>query len=153
MDFIIFSFNIRFMRNAVLISASSKLLMLERTAEELSRYGFQTSVLRSADLFSTDFEKEKALYFIENLHDALTYQIKKHFFRRNVQFFSFGMLDSGKNIVCCKGSLDIGANWDMLEKIPEEHKNSEILYPEFNGLLAIEIPPDAIPEKNLFHFN
>lgn len=154
MDFIIFSLNIRSMRNAVLISTSRDRQLSEKAAGILSSQGLSISILRPETISECNFDQEGSACscFIENLHDDLTYKIRKQFFRRNIPFFSFGSFDN-EEIICCKGSLDIGADWDIMEKMTSAYKIPDIIYPsDFNGLLAIETPPGTIPHKYLFHF-
>lgn len=154
MDFIIFSLIIRFMRNAVLISTSRDRQLSEKAAGILSSQGLSISILRPETISGCNFDQEgrTCSCFIENLHDDLTYKIRKQFFRGNIPFFSFGSFDN-EEIICCKGSLDIGADWDMLKGTENFPDRTGIPYPcGFNGLLAIETPPDTIPHKYLFHF-
>ncbi|HNW83029.1 MAG TPA: hypothetical protein PKG52_09080 [bacterium] len=91
-------------------------------------------------------------YFIENDYSSSNFYLKKLFFRKNIPFHSFGFLDDSDNIVYSEGSLDIGSDLDKLNRHHTGMITEKSTAKNFNGLLAIDPPPETIPTKYLFHF-
>ncbi len=89
--------------------------------------------------------------YIECDASAEYFYLKKLFFKSGKPFFSFGHLNETDSIFVVKGALDIGFHeasffeCDALFK--ENPEPAELNYPEFNGILALDVPPDAIPFK------
>lgn len=144
------------MKSAVVISTSSDSSISKRVMDHLSNLGIKTRLIRidssilENGTFSLDTDEN---YFVENDHSAIHFCVRKLFFQKNIHFHSFGFIDDSDNIVCSEGSLDIGSDLDRLKMMHDPAiSNKESSAKNFNGLLAIDPPPDSIPSKYMFHF-
>lgn len=144
------------MKSAVVISTSSDSSISKKVITSLANLDIKTSILKidssvpDAEIFTPDLKEN---YFVENDHCLVNYGIRKLFFRKKLSFYSFGYLDDSENLVCSEGSLDLGSGTDQLKKACFSGTlNEKYCTKGFNGLLAVDSPPDTIPVKYLFHF-
>lgn len=100
-------------------------------------------------------EKDE-LFFLEENFSPESFYLKKTLFRCGTCFFSFGRIASDFGITIVKGALDLGFHeasflypkntYDIVSrpKMPA--------FPEFNGKIAIDAPPDSVPARYLRFF-
>ena len=100
---------------------------------------------------------ENTVFFIEESFVPESFYIRKALFRNRRTFFSFGRLapESGLSIV--RGALDLGFHEASFLDFPESEKPAFTAakipqFPEFNGIIAIDAPPDSIPVRYLRFF-
>lgn len=100
----------------------------------------------------TKFSKCR-IFFIEDDPCPESFYIKKLFFKEKISFFSFGNISDKEHITVLKKSLDIGFHHNTFQNFVFKEKiENSINIPCFNGLIAIEPPPDTIPLRYLLHF-
>lgn len=89
--------------------------------------------------------------YVEYDASAEYFYLKKLFSKFGKSFFSFGHLNETDSIFVVRGALDIGFHeasfFGCAGLFKEDHELAGLDYPEFNGLLALDVPPDAIPFK------
>ena len=100
---------------------------------------------------------ENTVFFIEESFVPESFYIRKALFRNRRTFFSFGRLSPEYGLSVVRGALDLGfheASFPGFEE-PEKPAFSAAKlphFPEFNGIIAIDAPPDSIPARYLRFF-
>ena len=98
----------------------------------------------------------EGLFFIEENFSPESFYIKKTLFRYGTGFFSFGRIASDSGITIVKGALDPG--FHEASFLYPKNLNGTVfqpkipVFPEFNGKIAIDAPPDSIPARYLRFF-
>ena len=99
---------------------------------------------------------ENTLFFVEESFIPECFYIRKALFRNGIPFFSFGRLAPEFGLSLVRGALDIGFHEASFLDFPESEKECGLIkvlsFPEFNGTLALDAPPDAIPTRYLRFF-
>lgn len=94
--------------------------------------------------------------FVEENFSPESFYLKKALFRQNITFFSFGRLSNDSGISIVKGALDIGFHEAsfLYHKDPGLSARTSKMpeFPEFNGLIALDSPPDSVPLRYLHYF-
>lgn len=92
-------------------------------------------------------------FFIEDDPCPENFYLRKILFRKRIPFFSFSDISNDGKLTLLKGSFDIGFNHNNMEEIDVADTFFKVpSFPEFNGHIAIEPPPDTIPLRYLLHF-
>ena len=97
------------------------------------------------------------IFFIEESFVPESFYIRKAMFRNRRIFFSFGRLAPEFGLSVVRGALDFGFHEASFLDFEESEKPSFStakmpLFPEFNGIIAIDAPPDSIPVRYLRFF-
>lgn len=98
---------------------------------------------------------EDTLFFVEESFIPECFYIRKALFRKGIPFFSFGRLAPEFGLSVVRGALDLGFHEASFLDFPGEKECSLIKalsFPEFNGTLALDAPPDSIPTRYLRFF-
>ena len=101
---------------------------------------------------------ENTVFFIEESFVPECFYIRKALFRSGKNFFSFGRLDPKFGLLVVRGALDIGFHeasfLDVCGPVIEDYLVSPDTpkFPEFNGIIAIDAPPDSVPVRYLRFF-
>ena len=96
------------------------------------------------------------LFFLEENFSPESFYLKKTLFRCGTDFFSFGRISSDFGITIVKGALDLGFHEASFLYL--KNRNGIVFqpkmppFPEFNGKIAIDAPPDSIPARYLRFF-
>ena len=97
-----------------------------------------------------------ALFFLEENFSPESFYLKKTLFRCGTAFFSFGRIASEFGLTIVKGALDLGfheASFLCLKNQDDIVFQPKMpAFPEFNGKIAIDAPPDPIPARYLRFF-
>ena len=101
--------------------------------------------------------KEETLFFVEESFIPECFYIRKALFRKRKTFFSFGRLAPESGLSVVRGALDLGFHEASFLDFPEPEKNCRpaakvSCFPEFDGTLAIDAPPDPVPVRYLRFF-
>ena len=103
-----------------------------------------------------DSTQKNEIFFLEENFSPESFYLKKQFFKQNSTFFSFGKLSKESGLSVVKGALDIGFHEASLLYFGDSSFAFDSLkqpcFPDFNGLLAIDAPPDSIPSRYLHFF-
>ncbi len=100
----------------------------------------------------SQIQKSSAVYICEE-HIPEYFFLKKFLFKKLFNFHSFGKIINNELISVNAGAIDIGIKLDTSLKTMEEKIScTETVFPEFNGLIAIDPPPDALPYSHLGYF-
>lgn len=96
------------------------------------------------------------LFFLEENFSPESFYLKKTLFRCGSDFFSFGRITSDSGIIVVKGALDLGfheASFLYSKNRNEAASRPKMpVFPEFNGKIAIDAPPDSVPARYLRFF-
>lgn len=100
---------------------------------------------------------ENTLFFVEECFIPESFYIRKALFRSGRTFFSFCRIAPEFGLSVVRGALDLGFHEasfpDAGRKITDLQLSSEVLpMPEFNGIIAVDAPPDSIPVRYLRFF-
>lgn len=100
---------------------------------------------------------EDTVFFVEESFVPECFYIRKALFRHRRTFYSFGRLAREYGLSIVRGALDIGFDEASFLNISEPMKAYEITsltlpLPDFNGLIAIDAPPDSVPSRYLRFF-
>ena len=100
---------------------------------------------------------ENTVFFIEENFVPECFYIRKALFRSGRTFFSFGRLAPKFGLTVVRGALDIGFHEASFLDVSGETidyclSSKTLAIPEFNGILAIDAPPDSIPTRYLRFF-
>ena len=100
---------------------------------------------------------ENTVFFIEESFVPESFYIRKALFRSRKTFFSFGRLAPEYGLSIVRGALDIGFHEASFSDVSEPMTDYEFEYkalhiPDFNGIIAIDAPPDSIPARYLRFF-
>ena len=100
---------------------------------------------------------ENTVFFVEESFVPECFYIRKALFRNRRTFYSFGRIAPESGLSVVRGALDLGFHEASFldfagtekpafpaAKIPQ--------FPEFNGIVAIDAPPDSIPARYLRFF-
>ncbi len=108
------------------------------------------------DRILSDADKS-TVFFVEESFVPESFYIRKALFRSGKTFFSFGRLapESGLSIV--RGALDLGFHeasfLDFEDAAKPAFQAAKVpQFPEFNGIIAIDAPPDSVPARYLRFF-
>ncbi len=96
-----------------------------------------------------------SLFFVEESFIPECFYIKKALFRNGISFFSFGRIAPEFGLSVVRGSLDAGFHEASFLSVKEQCSNAASkppVFPEFNGILAIDAPPDSVPVRYLRFF-
>ena len=100
---------------------------------------------------------ENTLFFVEESFVPECFYIRKALFRNRRRFFSFGRLAPEFGLSIVSGALDLGFHEASFSDFCEHEKECRQtvkapFFPEFNGALAIDAPPDSLPVRYLRFF-
>lgn len=97
---------------------------------------------------------ENTLFFVEESFIPECFYIRKALFRKGLAFFSFGRLSPESGLSVVRGALDLGFHEASFLDFPESEKATAKtpVFPEFNGTLALDAPPDSVPTRHLRFF-
>ena len=100
---------------------------------------------------------ESTVFFIEESFVPECFYIRKALFRSGKTFFSFGRLAPKSGLTIVRGALDIGFHEASFLDVcgPAENylvPSNTPKFPEFNGIIAIDAPPDSVPARYLRFF-
>ena len=100
---------------------------------------------------------EHTVFFVEESFVPESFYIRKALFRSRRTFFSFGRLASESGLSVVRGALDIGFHEASFPDFAESEKTAfpaakAPQFPEFNGIIAIDAPPDSVPARYLRFF-
>ena len=100
---------------------------------------------------------ENTVFFVEESFVPESFYIRKALFRNRRTFYSFGRTAPEYGLSIIRGALDIGFNEasfsDVSGSAMEYNISSRTLpIPDFNGIIAIDAPPDSIPVRYLRFF-
>ena len=100
---------------------------------------------------------ENTIFFIEESFVPESFYIRKALFRSRRTFFSFGRLAPEFGLSVVRGALDLGfheASFSDVSEMPADHdfKYKSLHLPDFNGIIAIDAPPDSVPVRSLRFF-
>ena len=104
-----------------------------------------------------DEADENTVFFIEESFVPESFYLRKALFRSRRIFFSFGRLAPEYGLSVVRGALDIGFHEASFSDVSEPVTDCEFEYraldlPDFNGIIAIDAPPDSIPARYLRFF-
>ncbi len=97
------------------------------------------------------------LFFIEESFVPECFYIRKVLFRKGIPFFSFGRISPESGISVVHGALDLGFHEASFLDADGEATDCQsspktLHFPEFNGIIAIDAPPDPVPARYLRFF-
>jgi len=97
------------------------------------------------------------IFFIEESFVPECFYIRKVLFRSGKPFFSFGRIAPKFGLTVVRGALDLGFHeasfLDVCGPVSDYQLSSNTLnLPEFNGIIAIDTPPDPVPARYLRFF-
>ena len=97
---------------------------------------------------------EDTLFFVEESFVPECFYIRKALYRNRRTFYSFGRIAREYGLSVVRGALDIGFDEASFLEFPEPERVYELtcFMPEFNGIIAIDAPPDSIPSRYLRFF-
>ena len=100
---------------------------------------------------------ENTVFFIEESFVPESFYIRKALFRDRRTFFSFGRLSSESGLSIVRGALDLGFHEASFLDFEDSEKTAFPAvkipqFPEFNGIIAIDAPPDTVPARYLRFF-
>ena len=100
---------------------------------------------------------ENTIFFVEESFIPECFYIRKALFRSRRTFYSFGRLAREYGLSVVRGALDLGFDEASFLDVSEPMKVSELTsltlpLPDFNGIIAIDAPPDSIPSRYLRFF-
>lgn len=98
---------------------------------------------------------DNTLFFLEENFSPESFYIKKTFFRCGINFFSFGRIAPEFGITIVRGALDIGFHEASFLCFPNQENLFQTKmppFPDFNGRIAIDAPPDSVPARYLRFF-
>ena len=97
------------------------------------------------------------LFFVEESFGPENFYIRKALFRSRRIFYSFGRLAPEYGLSVVRGALDLGFDEASFLGVSEPMKLYEstsltLPLPDFNGIIAIDAPPDSVPSRYLRFF-
>lgn len=99
---------------------------------------------------------ENSMFFVEESPVPECFYIRKTLFGKGIPFFSFGRIASEFGLSVVRGSLDIGfheASFLSQKEYCGNGFSAKISdFPSFNGITAIDAPPDSLPARYLRFF-
>lgn len=100
---------------------------------------------------------ESTVFFVEESFIPESFYIRKTLFRNRRTFYSFGRLAPEFGLSIVRGVLDTGFHEASFPESAESEKQAVPAvkvphFPEFNGIIAIDAPPDSIPARYLRFF-
>ena len=100
---------------------------------------------------------ENTLFFVEESFIPECFYIRKALFRSRRTFYSFGRLAREYGLSVVRGALDTGFDEASFLDVGGEIWNTNISsrtlpLPDFNGIIAIDAPPDSVPSRYLRFF-
>ncbi len=95
---------------------------------------------------------EKSVIYLCEEYIPEYFYLKKHFFRNSLNFFAFGKVIEGQPASVNRFALDIGIKIDNFKSYDQQNNSFGNIFSSFNGHIAIDPPPDAIPYSHLGYF-
>ena len=100
---------------------------------------------------------ENTLFFVEESFVPESFYIRKALFRNRLTFYSFGRIAPESGLSVVRGALDLGFHEASFLDFEEPEKpvfaTAKVpQFPEFNGIIAIDAPPDSVPLRYLRFF-
>ena len=97
------------------------------------------------------------LFFVEESFIPESFYIRKALFRSGGKFFSFGRIAPKFGLSVVRGALDLGFHEASFRDAGGETTDCRMFsgtfrFPEFNGIIAIDAPPDSVPARYLRFF-